>query len=163
MIAWTNEAGSSVRPGPANRRPPRPGPDEPASRRPSAAGTPAAQAAEPRHQRPPAVPPRSGEGPAGAAGAVVELASRIGAAATGCPDVLGLTSGPRGWIATYRPGPPLAGVAVRPGEIEVGVVVRYGRPCAEIADDVRRLVRPLAGGRRVTVLIGDIADERPVP
>ncbi|TDB88603.1 hypothetical protein E1266_31025 [Actinomadura sp. 7K534] len=78
-----------------------------------------------------------------------------------CADVLGLTSGPRGWIATYRPGPPLAGVAVRSGEVEVGVVVRYGRPCMEIADDVRRLVRPLAGGRRVTVLIGDLAEERP--
>ncbi|WP_243712800.1 hypothetical protein [Actinomadura sp. 6K520] len=93
---------------------------------------------------------------------VVDLALRVGEAALGCPDVLELTSGPRGWIATHRPGPPLAGVAVRSGEVEVGVVVRYGRPCAEIADDVRRLVRPLAGGRRVNVLIGDFADERQV-
>ncbi|WP_347876759.1 hypothetical protein [Actinomadura sp. 7K534] len=104
--------------------------------------------------------PAAGAPAAGGAGRV-ELALRLGEAAMRCADVLGLTSGPRGWIATYRPGPPLAGVAVRSGEVEVGVVVRYGRPCMEIADDVRRLVRPLAGGRRVTVLIGDLAEERP--
>ncbi|MFD0536933.1 hypothetical protein ACFQY7_27595 [Actinomadura luteofluorescens] len=34
--------------------------------------------------------------------------------------------------------------------VEVGVVVRYGRPFAEIAEDVRRLVRPLADGGRWT-------------
>ncbi|MCP9968628.1 hypothetical protein LUX57_28540 [Actinomadura madurae] len=75
-----------------------------------------------------------------------------------CPDVLGLTAGPRGWIVTYRAGPPFAGVAVHEAVIEVGVVVRYGRPFAEIAEDVRRLVRPLAGRRRVDVLIGGVAE-----
>ncbi|MGP4022214.1 hypothetical protein [Actinomadura sp. 3N407] len=102
-------------------------------------------------------------GQAGAAserrGVSGELADRVAEAAMTCPDVLGLTAGPRGWIATYRAGPPLAGVAVRAGEVEVGVVVRYGRPCVEIADDVRRAVRPLAGRRRVDVLIGDLADD----
>ncbi|WP_243723448.1 hypothetical protein [Actinomadura sp. 7K507] len=102
-----------------------------------------------------------GAGPSGPVpeGAVADLAERVAEAAMTCPDVLGLTSGPRGWIATYRAGPPLTGVAVRSGEVEVGVVVRYGRPCVEIADDVRRLVRPLAGPRRVDVLIGDLADD----
>lgn len=89
---------------------------------------------------------------------LVELAERIGAAAMACPDVQGLTAGPRGWIATYRAGPPYAGVAVHDAVVEVGVVVRYGRPFAEIAEDVRRLVRPLAGGRTVDVVIGDVAD-----
>ncbi|MGW3767227.1 hypothetical protein [Actinomadura verrucosospora] len=89
---------------------------------------------------------------------LAELAERIGAAAMACPDVLGLTAGPRGWIATYRAGPPYAGVAVHDAVVEVGVVVRYGRPFAEIAEDVRRLVRPLAGRRTVDVVIGDVAD-----
>ncbi|MFE9103266.1 hypothetical protein [Actinomadura geliboluensis] len=48
---------------------------------------------------------------------------------------------------------------MRKAAIEVGVVVRYGRPFAEIAEDVRRLVRPLAGRRTVDVLIGDVADD----
>lgn len=89
---------------------------------------------------------------------LADLAERIGAAAAACPDVLGLTAGPRGWIATYRAGPPYAGVAVHDAVIEVGVVVRYGRPFTEIAEDVRRLVRPLAGRRTVDVVIGDVAD-----
>lgn len=87
------------------------------------------------------------------------LAERVAEVAVTCPDVLRLTAGPRGRIATYRAGRPLAGVAVRDGEVEVGVVVRYGRSCVEIAEDVRRLVRPLAGPRLVDVLIGDLADD----
>jgi hypothetical protein len=113
-----------------------------------------------------------GEGPPGATGAVAtsrvarggrdplaELAERVGETAMRCPDVLGLTAGPRGWIATYRAGPPYTGVAVHDALIEVGVVVRYGRPFAEIAEDVRRSVRSLAGRRKVDVLIGDVADD----
>ncbi|SFQ21432.1 hypothetical protein [Actinomadura madurae] len=89
---------------------------------------------------------------------LAELAERVAEKAMACPDVLGLTAGPRGWIVTYRVGPPFAGVAVHEAVIEVGVVVRYGRPFAEIAEDVRRLVSPLAGRRTVDVLIGDVAD-----
>lgn len=86
-----------------------------------------------------------------------DVPDRVAEAAMTCPDVLDLTAGPRGRIATYRAGLPLAGVAVRDGEIEVGVVVRHGRPCPEIAEHVRRLVRPLAGERPVHVLIADLA------
>ncbi|MFC4054935.1 hypothetical protein ACFOY4_35050 [Actinomadura syzygii] len=90
---------------------------------------------------------------------LAQLAERVAETTMTCPDVLGLTAGPRGWIATYRAGPPLPGVAVHDAVIEVGVVVQYGRPFAEIADDVRCLVRPLAGRRTVDVLIGDVADD----
>ncbi|RKS76828.1 hypothetical protein BZB76_2193 [Actinomadura pelletieri DSM 43383] len=86
------------------------------------------------------------------------LADRIAEAALACPDVTELTAGPRGRITTRRAGPPLTGVSVRDREIEVGVVVRYGRPLPEIAEDVRRLIRPLAGGRVIHVLIADLAD-----
>lgn len=87
-----------------------------------------------------------------------ELADRIAEAAMGCPDVRGLTAGPGGRIATFRAGLPLTGVAVRDGEVEVGVVARRGRPLPGVAEDVRRRVRPLAGDRTVHVLIGDLAD-----
>lgn len=102
--------------------------------------------------------PREGSAPSSRE-PLAELAERVGETALKCPDVLTLTAGPRGWIATYRAGPPFTGVAVRKAAIEVGVVVRYGRPFAEIAEDVRRLVRPLAGRRTVDVLIGDVADD----
>lgn len=100
---------------------------------------------------------RSGAAPSSRE-SLAELAERVGETAMTCPDVLALTAGPRGWIATYRAGPPLTGVAVHDAVIEVGVVARYGRPFAEIAEDVRRLVHPLAGRRTVDVLIGDVAD-----
>lgn len=87
-----------------------------------------------------------------------ELAEQVAEKVMTCPDVLSLTAGPRGWIVTYRAGPPFVGVAVHHAVIEVGVVVRYGRPFPGIAEDVRRLVLPLAGRRTVDVLIGDVVD-----
>ncbi|WP_339154848.1 hypothetical protein [Actinomadura luteofluorescens] len=159
MISWTDVAGAS--------RPPRPAPAGQAF---PAGGTGRGEPGFAAEASRPDVPP-GGKTPAGtgAAGArpdaapgrresLAELAERIGAAAMACPDVQGLTAGPRGWIATYRAGPPYAGVAVHDAVVEVGVVVRYGRPFAEIAEEVRRLVRPLAGGRAVDVVIGDVAD-----
>ncbi|MFI0404656.1 hypothetical protein [Actinomadura sp. 3N508] len=87
-----------------------------------------------------------------------DLADQVAEAAMTCPDVHALTAGPHARVATYRAGLPLAGVAVREDEIEIGVVVRYGRPLPEIAEDVRRLVRPLADRRTIDVLIADLAD-----
>lgn len=136
MIAWTNDAGLFSQPGTAVGAHGGPGTGS------GAVGGMSERAAVGAERR----------------NASGELAERVAEAAMTCPDVLGLTSGPRGWIATYRAGPPLAGVAVRSDGVEVGVVVRYGRPCVEIADDVRRAVRPLAGRRRIDVLIGDLAD-----
>jgi hypothetical protein len=120
--------------------------------------------------RPGALPGEETPGGTGAAAArswaaaggrepLAELAERVAERVMNCPDVLRLTAGPRGWIVTYRAGPPFAGVAVHDAVIEVGVVVRYGRPFAGIAEDVRRLVRPLAGRRTVDVLIGDVTDD----
>ncbi|MFI0367679.1 hypothetical protein ACH35V_07355 [Actinomadura sp. 1N219] len=87
-----------------------------------------------------------------------DLADQVAEAALACPDVRTLTAGPHVRIATYRAGLPLAGVAVRDDEIEIGVVAGYGRPLPDIAEDVRRRVRPLAGRRKIDVLIADLAD-----
>ncbi|WP_131741445.1 hypothetical protein [Actinomadura roseirufa] len=88
--------------------------------------------------------------------APADLAESIAAVVLARPDVAALTAGPRGRIMTYRAGLPLAGVAIRPGRVEIGVVARGGRPLAETADDVRRAAGPLAGDRAVDVLIGDV-------
>ncbi|WP_329522116.1 hypothetical protein [Spirillospora sp. NBC_01491] len=87
-----------------------------------------------------------------------ELAERIAGTVEDLPDVAGLTAGPHVRVVTYRVGMPVTGVAVRDDEVEVGVVVRVGTPVTGVADAVRTAVTPLAGGRPVHVLIGDIDD-----
>ena len=88
--------------------------------------------------------------------AVAELADRIAAAVTGCPDVAGLTQIPGRPVATYLPGRTVSGVAVRPGEVEISVVARYGPPLPQIAANVRQAVEPLVPGWVVDVVIADI-------
>jgi hypothetical protein len=87
---------------------------------------------------------------------VGELADRIVATVTRCPGVAGLTQNPGIPVATYLPGRTVSGVAVRATEVEICVVARYGPPLAQVAAEVRRVVEPLAGGRVVDVVIGDI-------
>lgn len=88
---------------------------------------------------------------------VAALADRIAATVIGCPDVAGLTENPGVPVATYLPGRTVSGVAVRPAEIEICVVARYGPPLALVAAQVRQAVEPLVPGRAVDVVIGDIA------
>jgi hypothetical protein len=84
------------------------------------------------------------------------LADRIAAAVTGCPDVAGLTQVPGLPVATYLPGRTMSGVAVRPTEVEICVVARYGPPLPRVAAQVRQAVQPLVPGRVVDVVIADI-------
>jgi len=87
---------------------------------------------------------------------VAELADRIAAAVTRCPDVAGLTQVPDMPVATYLPGRTVSGVAVRPAEVEICVVARYGPPLPQVAAQVRQAVEPLVPGRAVDVVIADI-------
>ena len=89
---------------------------------------------------------------------VAELADRIAAAVERCKDVAGLTQNPGTPVATYLPGRTVSGVAVRPAEVEICVVARYGPPLARVAAQVRQAVEPLVQGRVVDVIIGDIGD-----
>ena len=91
---------------------------------------------------------------------VAELADRIAAAVTRCPGVARLTQIPDMPVATYLPGRTVSGVAVRPAEVEICVVARYGPPLPQIAAQVRQAVEPLVPGRVVDVVIGDIAPPR---
>jgi hypothetical protein len=95
--------------------------------------------------------------------AAAGLADRIAAAATGCPDVAGLTQAPDRPVATYLPGRTVSGVAVRPAEVEICVVARYGPPLPQVAAQVRQAVEPLVPGRVVDVVIADITAPRAPP
>ena len=72
------------------------------------------------------------------------------------PDVVEPSSGSFGTLSTAALGGRISGVAVREDHIEVGVVVRYGRPLPEIATEIRRGLTPLAGGRAVHVSVEDV-------
>ncbi|CAM4163585.1 hypothetical protein GCM10009799_50550 [Nocardiopsis rhodophaea] len=87
---------------------------------------------------------------------VAAIAQRIAATARSLPDVVDLSAG--AFRTTVTPGPEgrIIGVAVRPNSVEVGVVVRYGRPPPQIAAEIREQVRPLAMGRIVHVTVEDV-------
>ncbi|GHD20987.1 hypothetical protein [Nocardiopsis kunsanensis] len=84
------------------------------------------------------------------------IARRVADAAKGHPDVVDLSVGHFSTLATPAPGGIVRGVAVRPAEIEVGVVVSYGRALLEIAAELRGRLAPLAGGRIVHVSVEDV-------
>jgi hypothetical protein len=92
-----------------------------------------------------------------------ELADRIAAAVTRCPDVAGLTQIPGMPVATYLPGRTVSGVAVRSAEVEICVVARIGPPLPQVAAQVRQAVEPLVPGRVVDVVIADVTTPQPRP
>lgn len=83
-------------------------------------------------------------------------ADRLAAAALACPAVARLSAGRVGEVATYLPGRRVPGVRVGDGRVAVHVVGRYGPACAQIADQVRRAVRAVAGDLPVDVVIDDL-------
>lgn len=63
----------------------------------------------------------------------VDLVDVIAAAVQACPAVAGLHGGRFGQATTYLPGRRVAGVAVAPTEIVIGVIGRYPMSVTEIA------------------------------
>ncbi|GAA4950370.1 hypothetical protein GCM10023224_38330 [Streptomonospora halophila] len=97
-------------------------------------------------------------GPAGAAERdPAALARRIRARVQAVPGVRGLSPGPFGATATPAPGGRVEGVAVRGGDVEVGVVVSLGRPIPDTAAGVHEAVHAAVrgGGGRVHVSVED--------
>lgn len=81
----------------------------------------------------------------------------VAEAALSCPSVVSLAADGPGQLATYLPGERVVGVSLRDEVCEVGVVLRLGaRPLPELADEVRRAVEPVAGGRAVHVAVTDV-------
>nr|WP_199725976.1 hypothetical protein [Nocardiopsis sp. Huas11] len=72
------------------------------------------------------------------------------------PDVVELSAGGFGTLQTPVPGGRVRGVAVRDDHVEVGVVVRYGRPIQDITAEIRAVLAPMAAGRAVHVYVEDV-------
>lgn len=85
-----------------------------------------------------------------------ETAQAVAESITRFPDVVELSSGAFGTLSTALPGGRVQGVAVRDDYVEVGVVVRYGRPLPVIAAEIRRGLAPVSGGRAVHVSVEDV-------
>ncbi len=85
-----------------------------------------------------------------------QTARAIAESTTRFPDVVELSTGAFGTLSTVVPGGRIRGVAVRDEYVEVGVVVRYGRPLPEIAAEIRRGLAPEAGGRAIHVSVEDV-------
>ena len=85
-----------------------------------------------------------------------EVARGMAEAVAGCPDVVALSTGGFGTLQTPVPGGRVRGVAVRDDHVEVGVVVRFGRPIPDITAEIRALLAPMAVGRAVHVYVEDV-------
>ncbi|MBB4935242.1 hypothetical protein F4561_006136 [Lipingzhangella halophila] len=92
-------------------------------------------------------------------GDVASEGRRIADTVSGLPDIEGLSSGSLGTVCTPVPGGRIEGVALRDDSVQVGVVVRLGRPLPEIAADVHDAVLAMVPGRRVHVSIEDVAPD----
>jgi hypothetical protein len=97
---------------------------------------------------------------------LVGLVDPIAMAVRACPAVAGLHGGWFGRATTYLPGRRVAGVAVFPYEIVIGVVGRYPASVSEIATQVRAAVAGVAPNVSVTVHVEDMLlpeEDRVVP
>jgi hypothetical protein len=81
----------------------------------------------------------------------------VAAAVMRCPSVMGLSAGTSGEVKTHLPGRRINGVKVVEDGIDVHVVARWVRYLPDVAQDVRRLLAPLAAGRAINVFIDDVA------
>jgi hypothetical protein len=83
----------------------------------------------------------------------------VAAAVLAHPAVLRLDGGAWGTVASYLPGRRLLGVRVgEPGEpVEIAVVVRFGTPLPELAEELAGVVRERIGAAvPVEVLFADV-------
>lgn len=74
-----------------------------------------------------------------------------------CPGVAAMHGGLAGEAATYLPGSRVVGVRILTDRVEVHVTARWPVPVSEIAEQVWTATSPAVGGRRVDVVIGDVA------
>ena len=73
-----------------------------------------------------------------------------------CRSVARISTGPFGEVATYLPGRRVPGVRVRDGRLEIHVVACWGAEVPQLADEVRKAVRPVAGEVPIDVHVDDV-------
>lgn len=83
-------------------------------------------------------------------------ADRIAETVLGCRDVIRLSGGQFGEVATYLPGRRVTGVRVTADEVSVHVVARYGPSLHELSARIRRALSFEVTGQSVEVAIDDI-------
>jgi hypothetical protein len=73
-----------------------------------------------------------------------------------CRSVARISTGPFGEVATYFAGGRVPGVRIRDGRLEIHVVACWGAEVPELAGEVRKAVRPVAGELPIDVHIDDL-------
>ncbi len=78
------------------------------------------------------------------------------------PAVARLHGGRFGDVATHLPGRRLIGVRIGQAAepVEIGVVLRLGRPIPEVVRALRLLVSAMCGGAPVDVTVADVEPDR---
>ena len=95
--------------------------------------------------------------------AVGVRADAVAAAVLRCPDVVALSDGRIGEVASYLPGRRIAGVRVgADGDLTVHVVGRYGSTVAALVVQVRAAVHAAVGPTTVHVGVDDLLVVPPV-
>lgn len=74
-----------------------------------------------------------------------------------CPAVDALDAGEPGSVATYLPGRQIAGVSVDEHRVAVQVRMRWGTTVQMLQQQVRAVLQPLVGNRRIDIAVSDIA------
>jgi hypothetical protein len=80
----------------------------------------------------------------------------IAAHVTDCSDVVELSAGPSGTIATYLPGRRIVGVRVHETSVEVHVGARWDAPIPALAREVRAALAPFTEGRSIEIVVEDL-------
>jgi hypothetical protein len=78
-----------------------------------------------------------------------------------CPGVEDLRGGPPQLIATYLPGRRVEGVRIDQRAVVVQVRARWGAPVSDLSAQIRSALRPLVAGRRIDIVVADMADPPP--
>ena len=96
--------------------------------------------------------------------AVGVRADAVAAAVLRCPDVVALSDGRVGEVATYLPGRRIAGVrGAADGALTVHVVGRYGPTVDQLAAQVRAAVLTAVGPTAVHVGVDDLLVDDVLP
>jgi hypothetical protein len=83
---------------------------------------------------------------------------RLAAAVEDCPAVDALVDGPPDWAATYLPRRRISGIRIEGDAVTTQVRLRYGSTVGQLARQVWRAATPLAGPRRVDIVVADISE-----
>ncbi|GAA1882321.1 hypothetical protein [Asanoa iriomotensis] len=85
---------------------------------------------------------------------------KLAAVVEDCPAVDALVEGPPAMAATYLPRRRVTGIRIEGDVVTTQVRLRYGSTVGQLARQVWAAATPLAGPRRVDIVVADITDPR---